>query len=212
MTIKTLYSSTFAPNPMRVNHMLKLKGVDYEFIDINILQGEQMTPEFKAINPDGTVPIMILDDGTKMCDTIGILHYLDQTYPEKKLMGSSTIEQANILSMMHRIFVNGFLAVAEGVRNGLVPGFEGRALPGPVPVEQIPELVTRGKKRLITFYQTMETLLEGQTFLIGEDVSQADIDLFVCCNFAGMIKQSFDTDSYKNLAKHFQKMETLINT
>ena len=212
MTIKKLYSSTFAPNPLRVNFMLKLKGVGYEFIDINILQGEQMSPEFKAINPDSTIPVMVLEDGTKMYDTIGILHYLEQTYPEKKLMGTSIIEQANILSIMHRIYVGGFLAVAEGVRNGLVPGFEGRALPGPVPVEQIPELVTRGQKRLVTFYQNMNKLLEGQSFLVGDNASQADIDLFVCCSFANMIKQSFDADSYKNLASHFETMNALINS
>ena len=80
-----------------------------------------------------------------------------------------------------------------------------------MPVEQIPELVTRGKKRLITFYQTMEALLENKTFLVGEDVSQADIDLFVCCNFAGMIKQSFDTDTYPNLASHFNEMNKRLN-
>jgi len=208
--MKKLYSSSFAPNPLRVNFMLKIKGIDFDFEDIDIRKGEQKTPEFLAVNPDGTVPVLVLDDDTTLCDTIGIIHYIEKTYPDKPLMGTSTLEQANILSMMHRIYASGSLAVAEAVRNGYLPGFEGRALPGPIPIEQIPALVGRGQKRLDAFYQTMDTLLKGKAFLVDNKLSQADIDLFVCCNFAHFIEQPFDAESHTNLAAHFQTIEKLV--
>ena len=210
MTIKKFYSSSFAPNPLRINFMLKIKGVDLEYEDINIREGEQKTPEFLAVNPDGTVPVLVLEDDTTLCDTIGIIHYIEKTYPSKPLMGTDTLEQAKILSMMHKIYVSGSLAVAEAVRNGYLPGFEGRALPGPVAIEQIPELVGRGQKRVELFYQAMNDLLQGNDFLVNNKLSQADIDLFVCCNFANFIEQPFDAQNHTNLAKHFNTISTLI--
>jgi len=209
--MKKLYSSSFAPNPLRVNFMLKIKGIDFDFEDIDIRKGEQKTPEFLAVNPDGTVPVLVLEDDTTLCDTIGIIHYIEKTSPDKPLMGTDILEQANILSMMHKIYTTGSLAVAEAVRNGYLPGFEGRALPGPVPIEQIPELVKRGQKRVDIFYQAMNDLLNGNNFLVGNKLSQADIDLFVCCKFALFIEQPFNAETHANLAKHFQTLDTLVN-
>ena len=73
MSIKQFYSSTFAPNPLRINFMLKLKAVELNFIDIDISKGEQNTPEFRVISPDGTIPALVLDEGTVFTDTIAII-------------------------------------------------------------------------------------------------------------------------------------------
>jgi len=84
------------------------------------------------------------------------------------------------------------------------------AMPGPVAIEQIPELVGRGQKRVELFYQAMNDLLQGNDFLVNNQLSQADIDLFVCCNFANFIEQPFDAQNHTNLAKHFNTISTLI--
>jgi len=211
MTIKKIYSSSFAPNPLRVNYMLKLKGIDVELVDIDITKGEQLTPEFKAVNPDCTIPVMLLDDDTTLSDTIGILHYIEKTHPETPLMGEGALEEAQIISMMHRIYTQGSLNIANILRNGAIPGFEDRAVPSLIPVEQIPALMERGSKLLNLFYATINKLLEGKTYLIGDKLSQADVDLFICCNFAAFIKQTFDPKALPNLAAHHQTLNQKIN-
>ena len=212
MTIKKFYSSSFAPNPLRINYMLKLKGIEIDMIDIDIMKHEHLTDEFKAINPDCTIPVMKLDDGTTLCDTIGILHFIEKSYPETPLMGDSIIEQAQVLSMMHRIYTQGSLSVAAVLRNGAVPGFENRALPGQIPIAQIPALMERGTITLNGFYQSINQSLKGIDYLVANKLSQADIDLYICCNFAGFIKQKFDADALPNLASHYQRMHNAINS
>lgn len=211
MSIKQFYSSSFAPNPVRVNYMLKLKGIECDFIDIDIRKGEQATPQFKAVNPDGTIPVMVLEDDTIFTDVISMLHYIEQTYPQVPLMGNGAIEQAKILGMMHRIYTTGSLAIAEVLRNGAIPGFEGRALPGDTPIEQIPQLMARGNIRLDSFYKSMNAFLENRTYLVGDSVSQADVDFFVCCNFAGFIDRKFTPQEQPNIAAHYELMNKTIN-
>jgi len=212
MTIKKIYSSSFAPNPLRVNYMLKLKGIDIELIDIDLTKGEQLSPDFIAINPEATIPVMLLNDGTTLCDTIGMLHYIEKSYPETPLMGDTIIEQAQVISMMHRIYTKGLLSIADVLRNGAIPGFEGRGLPGTEPVEQIPALMERGTKRLDSFYKSINQSLQGNDYLVANKLSQADVDLYVCCNFAAFIEQAFKPEELGNLAAHHQRMSSLIGT
>ena len=210
MTIKSLYSSNFAPNPLRVNYMLKLKGLDIDFIEIDIMKGEQMSADYKKISPEGTLPALVLNDGTTLTDVIAILHYIERTHPETPLMGETDLEQAQILGMMHRILFSGLMSIAEVLRNGFMPGFEGRGLPANIEIEQIPALMDRGTKRLAYFYEMMNTLLDGNDFLVGDKVSQADIDLCVCCNFANFIKQPLDKEQVPNLAAHMARMNAVL--
>ena len=213
MTIKTLYTNAFAPNPLRVNLMLKLKGIELETIHIDLMKGEQLLPDYKKIIPEGTVPALILDDGTILTDVVAILYFLEKTYPDtKNLMGHTACEQAQILGMIHHIHFTGLMSVAEIFRNGFLPGFEGRALPAHIPIEQIPELMDRGRTRIHYFYEQINIKLGTKDFLIGEHISQADIDLYVLCNFASWVKETFDPKVSPNLAAHHARVGKIIES
>lgn len=202
MPIKTFYSSNFPPNALRVNHMLKLKGVNLEYTNIDMMKGEQFADEYKAVNPSMTVPALELEDGTVLSEVIGMLYYLEQEYPEKPLMGRTTLEKAQVLSWLHRLFNTGLSSIAEVLRNGAAPGFEDRALPGPLNIAQIPELIERGQKKLAFFFDTMEAELKDKDYLVGDALTQADVDLMIVCNFAAIIKQKPDADQHASLIAH----------
>ncbi|MFK8021785.1 MAG: glutathione S-transferase family protein [Pseudomonadales bacterium] len=210
MPIKTFYSSDFPPNALRVNHMLKLKGVELDYVDINMMKGDQFTPEYTAVNPSQTVPAILLEDGTVLSEVVAMLYYLDNEYPQRPLMGRTPVERAQILGWLHKLFMTGLLSIAEILRNGLAPGFEDRALPGPLNIKQIPELTERGQKKLAFFFDTMEAELSDKEFLVGDELSQADVDLFICTNFSAAVKQKPDAEKHSSLLAHKSRVAALL--
>ena len=175
-----------APNPMRLNLFLRYKGLQLPSEQIDLMSKQQLTAGFLAINPRGTVPVLQLDDGRCLSDVIAICAYLDALYPDKPLLGEDDFHHAQIIGLCHRIFMDGLTAVAEVLRNG-DKRFTDRAMPGVLPLPQIPALVERGQQRLQAFFESAETWLGADAFLLGASPSQADIDLYVVCEFSKWI-------------------------
>ncbi len=184
-----LYTFPGAPSPMRVELMLRYKQVELDVEVVNIRAGDQMREPFRSINPRCTVPALIAEDGSCLSEVIAICQYLEDQFPDKPVFGANSLERAHIVNWMHRIFVEGFLAAAEALRNGS-PNMKDRAMPGPENVPQIPELAERGLTRLRIFMHTLDTHLRERSFLVGTKLSQADIDAHVVVNFAAWVKVS----------------------
>ncbi len=182
-----IYTFDAAPNPQRLSLFLKYKGIEIDTQQIDMVAKEQLGDEYQAIVPEGTIPALALDDGTVMTEVIGMCAYLEALHPEKPLMGSSDLERAEVLSWDHRIFMTLLMPIAEALRNGN-PNFAGRALPGPLDIEQIPALAERGALRLEHGWAYMNKILVGKTWLAGDSFSLADIDMAVCAGFAGWVK------------------------
>jgi glutathione S-transferase len=124
------YDCAIAPSPRRVRIFLAEKGITVPTIQVDLRKGEQFGEAFRAVNPDCTVPVLELDDGTRIFDSLAICVYLEQARPEPPLMGTSAIERATVAEWQRRAERDGFLAVAEAFRNS-TPAFKTRALPGP---------------------------------------------------------------------------------
>jgi glutathione S-transferase len=184
-----LYTFDPAPNPRRLQLFIHYKGIDVETTQIDLMEKAQLEEDYLRINPAGTVPALVLDDGTVLSEVIGACDYLEALYPERPLLGTTPLERAQVLSWDHRLFNTCIMAVAEILRNGN-PNFADRALPGPLPVPQIPELVERGRLRLGPGFATADEALARSPFLAGEQPSLADIDLLVVTEFAGWVKES----------------------
>jgi glutathione S-transferase len=184
-----LYTFSKAPNPQRLEYFLKYKGVKVPTTEVNIREKEQFSEEYKSINPVSTLPALVLDDGTVLTDTIAICVYLDSQYPEKSLFGSSKSEYAQVIGWDHRIFIDGLVAVAEILRNQ-GDFFKDRALPGRVPIAQLEVLIERGKIRLAAFWEDLNDHLHNRSYIVGEQLTLADIDAFVICSFAGWVKET----------------------
>lgn len=188
-----LYIFPPAPNPRRLAIFLNEKGIVLDSQLVDLRAGEQFQPEFLAINPCGTVPTLVLDDGTVLTEVIGIYSYLEALYPDNPLMGADPLSRALIISWDHRCFVEGFLAVAETLRNAN-KAFAGHALPGQVAYEQIPELAERGRRRIHAFYRVLDEHLANRNFMVGEQFSIADIAAWVFVNFSGWVKETVPDD------------------
>ena len=181
------YDCSTAPNPRRARMVIAEKGLDIETREISIAEGQQLSPEFLAINPRATVPVLVTDDGTTLAENIAIATYLEAAYPDPPLMGT-TPEEKGLVAMWNAIAeFQGGMAVAEAFRNAH-PAMKGRAMPGPLDLEQIPELAERGRARVSAFFDLLEERLSQTPWLAGEAFSLADISAFVFTDFARVVK------------------------
>ncbi|MEX0300122.1 MAG: glutathione S-transferase, partial [Kordiimonas sp.] len=98
------------PNPLRVRLALAEKGLfeKVEFINVDVMAGEQKKPEFLAKNPDGVVPVLELEDGTILSESTAITEYLDHLSGEATLTGTDAKERGTI-HMMQRKVENGLI-------------------------------------------------------------------------------------------------------
>lgn len=188
-----LYDLAGPPSPRRIRVFIAEKVIDIETVPINIREGEHLKPEFMAINNRCTIPALEMDDGTVLTEGDAILRYLDEKFPEKPLFGSTPEERGVVNNWLHIIDVDGFLAVAEAMRNS-VPRFAGRAITGPRNVEQVAALGERGIARIGYFFEDLNTQLEGRTFIAGENFTVADISALIVVDFAAMAKQEIPSE------------------
>jgi glutathione S-transferase len=182
-----LYDCKPAPSPRRVRMFIAEKGLAVPTVQVDLRGGEHLKPEFRAINAHCTVPVLELDDGTRLCSTAAIWRYLEETHPEPPLMGTDAREKALIADTQWRIESEGFAAIADALRNS-TPGMKDRAVIGPIGFAQIPELAERGRKRAELFLARLDDMVDGKPFLCGESYTIADIDALIAVDFARWVK------------------------
>lgn len=190
------YDCSTAPSPRRARIALAEKGLldDIEVIDVNLREGEQRKPEFAAINPYLTVPVLELDDGRRITSSTGIFHYLEAAVPEPPLMGRTPAGKGLVGDLEWRIEMDGFMAIGECLRN-TARGMAGRAMTGKYDYEQIPELGARGRLRIERFLDGFDDMVGDKPFLAGDDYTIADITALVTVDFAKWIKVSLPEDA-----------------
>jgi glutathione S-transferase len=190
----TLYHAGGSPNSRRVRIFIAEKGLNVALVPVDLGNKEQFSEAYKAINPRSMVPTLMLDDGISIGEVPAIWRYLEETYPDTPLLGSTPTEKALVAMWERRVELDGFNAVMEAVRNA-VPGLAGRALAGPHSYAQIPELVERSKSRVVNFFADLNQRLEAVPFVAGEQFSVADISALVTLDFAkGALKLTIAED------------------
>ncbi|MCA1778986.1 MAG: glutathione S-transferase N-terminal domain-containing protein [Xanthomonadaceae bacterium] len=112
-----LHTCAQAPNPRRVHLFLAAKKVEIDTREIDLRAEEHQSEAFRALNRHCTVPVLELDDGTCLSESIAICRYLEDIFPEPALMGTGAVERARIADIEHWIEINGLLAVTEAFRN-----------------------------------------------------------------------------------------------
>jgi glutathione S-transferase len=183
----TLYDCATAPSPRRARILLAEKGIAHQTVQVDLRNGEQLGEAFRRINPRCTVPALRTVEGGILTDNAAITAYLEAFRPDPPLLGRTPLEKAEIASWNWRIEFEGFLAIAEGLRNGS-PAMANRALPGPRDYAQIPELAERGRVRTQEFLAVLEERLQGRDFVAADMFSVADISAVVAVDFARAVK------------------------
>ena len=91
----------------RVRIALALKGVKAEEISVNLMQGEQLKPEYRAVNAQAVVPALVLDDGSTLFESMAIIEYLDETHPEPALLPKDPKGRARVRALAQIVACDG---------------------------------------------------------------------------------------------------------
>lgn len=198
------YDCTTAPSPRRVRIFLAEKQVSIPTIQVNLRSGEQLSDDFRAINPRCTVPVLELDEGGYIGEATAICWYLERRFPEIPLFGTDPAEQARVFMWNALCEQEGFYAAAEAFRNR-AKGLQGKALTGPLGYAQIEELAERGRTRVQRFMADLDEQLAQVPFVAGGSFSVADITAFVAIDFAGWVKVQIPPE-HGHLAAWYRKV------
>lgn len=201
-----LYDYKYAPSPRRVRIFAAEKELELEHVPVDLANGEQMSAEFRRRNPECTVPVLELDDGTCISEVLAICDYLEQKKPDPRLIGTHARERADVLMWNQKVEQLGLASVADLYRN-TVKAFKDRAVSGPADFAQIPELAERGRRRALLFFQRLDSYMDGRSFVAGEAFSIADITRLVTVDFARHAKLEL-LESAPNLERWYRAMSS----
>ena len=165
----TLYDGGRAPNPRRVRIFLSEKGYTIpHIVQVDIGKGEHHSDEFTALNPMRRVPVMVLEDGAVIAESIAICRYIEELVPEPNLFGRTPIERAEIEMWNRRLELGLFSAVAHVFRH-LHPAM------APWETPQVPAWGEANKPKVMHALEWLDAELDGQDFIAGDRFSVADI-------------------------------------
>ena len=98
MSRPVLYDYWRSSAAYRVRIALNLKGIDYESRQIDLREDQQKSAEYRALNPQGLVPMLEID-GQRLTQSVAIINYLDLKYPNQPLLPASAAERAHVVAM-----------------------------------------------------------------------------------------------------------------
>jgi glutathione S-transferase len=187
-----LYDARTAPNPRRVRIFLAEKGITVPVEQIDIVSAQNRSPEFRARNAMGTLPVLELDDGTTIAESVAICRYFEELHPEPPLMGTDAKERAVVEMWQRRMEFEVFLPITQVFRNGHA-FFKGR-------IPQVPEYGevcrTHAEQRLAW----LDGVLAERPFVAGERYTIADITALCAIDF-GRVSNIRITPGQPNLAR-----------
>ena len=174
-----LFDQPRAPNPRRVNIFLAEKGIELPTEELNLPGKEHLTPEIKALNPVQTVPILVLDDGTAISESMAICRYFEELHPDPPLMGTTPLEKATIEMWQRRMELNLMNPVAAVFRHTHPAMAE---LESP----QIGAWAEANRPRALAGLEMLDAQLAKHAFVAGDRYSVADITALVGVDFTKM--------------------------
>jgi glutathione S-transferase len=170
-----LYSSRFAPSPRRVRMCAAEKGLALEIVEVDIAAGATAAPAFLAINPFGEVPVLELDDGTRIAESITICRWLEEQQPEPALFGRSPRERAAINQAVDRLMFRLYLPMSNVFRHTHA-WWAAR-------IEQIPAWGAAQRDAVWAELGALEAALGEREFLVGGALTMADIVGYTTVDF-----------------------------
>lgn len=176
------------PNPLKVALFLEEAGLEYELVPIDTKKGEQHTPEYRRINPNGKLPA-ISDDGVNVFDSTAILLYLAEK--TGKFLGKEE-DRGELLSWLL------FVASGLGPYSGQAVHFQ-HAAP-----EKIPYAINRYVFEAKRHFQILEEKIADNEFFVGDSYSIVDISVWGWLNFAQFpLGEGVLAEEYPNLHRWF---------
>jgi glutathione S-transferase len=188
-----IYNSSTAPNPRRVRMFLAEKGIQVPYEEVDITHAVNRQPEYRQkINPMGEVPVLELDDGTHIAESVAICRYFEELHPEPPLFGVGALERAAVEMWNRRMEFHLLVLVAQVFRNSS-EFFKGR-------IPQVPEFGEVCRAAAEKSYAWMDQELANRRFIAGARFSIADITALCGVDFGRVSKIRIQPEQ-KNLAR-----------
>lgn len=165
-----------APNPRRVRIFLAEKGIEVAYEEIELVPEVLGADGFRALNPFGRVPVLVLDDGTAISETVAICRYFEEVQPEPALFGFGAKGRAIVEMWNRRVELGLFQHLTHAFRH---------LNPKMAPLEQ-PQIAAWGeanKPKVLAALEPIDRHLSSSRFLAGETYSIADITLLAAVDF-----------------------------
>ena len=180
-----LYTS-IGPNPRVVTLFLAEKGVALESVFVDIMKGENRQPDYLAKNPTGGTPLLELDDGTAISESVAICEYLEELHPTPVLIGATPEERAETRMWVRRIDLGFVQPLIFGFRGAEgLPLFQSR-------MRCVPEGSVGMKAVAQDGLAMIDAQLAGRDFVCGDRLTLADLLLFAFVEFGAQVGQLAD--------------------
>lgn len=201
-----LYTISFAPTPRKVELLIRAKELDineisnFEVVQVDLAKGEQLSPEFKQLNPLGLLPVLVLEDGTVLNDSQAICEYLDDVLEGERMMGSDPVQSAKITAMSR----NAEFHVMYNLMLAFQHGHPARANLNP----QVSGMSEDSMRRVKNSLPYFDTILQEADYLVDNRLSFADIVLYIALDFGRVMKLKADDGAVVggNLARFYTMM------
>ena len=171
-----IIETRMAPNPRRVRIFLAEKAIDMPYEQISIMEGEHQEAEFTNRNPGQRVPLLVLDDGTNISETVAICRYFEEVQPEPNLFGRTPIEKATIEMWNRRMELGMFFHIAQHFRH-LNPNMTSLEVP------QVKEWGDANGPKAVRGMEMLDAQLADNPYVAGAEYSIADITAMVAIDF-----------------------------
>ncbi len=178
-----LFDGGRAPNARRVRIYLAEKGLTVPLSPIDINALEQKSAQFSAMNPLQRIPVLQLDDGSFLSETIAICRYFEELHPEPPLFGEGALGKANVEMWQRRLELALFLPIANVFRHGH-PAMAHMEVP------QIADFAEANKPKVMEALTWIDASLGSKQFICGDHFSVADITALVALDFMKPAKLS----------------------
>jgi glutathione S-transferase len=190
-----LYDTARAPNPRRVRIFLAEKGLEVPSEQVDLGKLEQKAESFRWLNPLQQTPVLLLDDGTALSESIAICRYFEELKPDPPLFGEGMLGRALVEMWQRRIELQLFLQVLLTFRHSH-PAMAEMQKP------QIAALAEASKARAVDFLHYLDGELAQRSFVAGERFSIADITALVAVDFLKPAKIDMPADAGNLKAWH----------
>lgn len=171
-----LYDGGRAPNPRRVRVFLAEKGIEVPMQPVDMGELGHKSDEITARNPLQRLPVLELDDGTVIAESVAICRYFEELHPEPALFGRDAVGRALIEMWQRRLEFHLLMPVAQAFRH-IHPAMQAWEVP------QIPEWGEANKPKALAFLELLDRELAGRDFVAGDDFSIADITGLIAMDF-----------------------------
>lgn len=195
-----LFTYPGAPNPRRVHVYLAEKGLDVPFEKVDITKRENRQPEFiENVNSMGGLPVLELDDGSHIAESIAICRYFEALHPDPPLFGIGPKGQARVEMWLRRVELNFMMPV------GLV-WVHGSPLTASVVPNQIGEVAEQNRAIVRRYFGFLDDKLSDREFLVGDTYTMADIVALCTYDFAGYLNGLHPEEEHTRLRAWYDRV------